>query len=135
MTVPAADIISLPAGQSTDDFTQLLISRLGSLWQQRQSSAVIDGLGYEVGDFRVKVGELRQGIGGAQLVRGVVVEVTHRVEDGGGEDIGQTQDMITAFRDELGIDGAREYKGDEEGKVEDRFEVVKLWSELLVLKG
>ncbi|KAL8837542.1 MAG: hypothetical protein Q9176_005598 [Flavoplaca citrina] len=134
-TVPAADIISLPAGQSTDDFTQLLVSRLGLLWQQRQSSAVIDGLAYEVGDFRVKVGELRQGVGGAQLVRGVVVEVTHRVKDGGEEDRGETQDMITAFWDELGVNGAREYKDDGEKTVEDGFEIVRLWSELLMLKG
>ncbi|KAL9004579.1 MAG: hypothetical protein Q9180_009836, partial [Flavoplaca navasiana] len=83
----------------------------------------------------VKVGELRQGAGGAQLVRGVVVEVTHRVKDGRDEDMGETQDMITAFWDELGVNGAREYKGDGEKRVEDRFEVVRLWSELLMLKG
>ena len=83
----------------------------------------------------MKVGELKQGVGGAQLVRGVVVEVSHRVKDGGDGDMGETEDTITPFWDELGVNGAREYKGHGEKRVEDGFEVVRLWSELLMLKG
>lgn len=134
-TDPAANVISLPAGQSTDDFTQILVSRLGPLWQQRQLLAVIDGLAYEVGDFRIKAGELRQGVGGAQLVRGVVVEVTYVGGGGPVHDGGQTEEMITAFWDELGMNGASEFKGSREGKEEDGFDDVRLWSMVLLLKG
>ncbi|KAL8998670.1 MAG: hypothetical protein Q9169_002331 [Polycauliona sp. 2 TL-2023] len=134
-TVEAADVISLPAGQSTDDFTQLLMTRLSPLWQQRQLLAVVEGLAYQIGEFRIKAGELRQGVGGAQLVRGVVVEVVHSGEDEGAQDRSQTEDMITAFWDELGVSEAKEFRAGGENKVEDGFEDVRLWSALLMLKG
>ncbi|CAL8581109.1 hypothetical protein XPA_006812 [Xanthoria parietina] len=133
-TDPAANVISLPAGQSTDEFTQLLVSRLGPLWQQRQLLAVVDGLAYEIGDFKIKAGELKQGVGGAQLVRGVVVEVAYLGEIGSGHDGEPTEELIMAFWDELNVKGAKEFRGDKR-KEEDGFDNVRLWSMALLLKG
>ncbi|KAL8677588.1 MAG: hypothetical protein Q9186_005997 [Xanthomendoza sp. 1 TL-2023] len=132
---PVPTVISIPAGPSTDDFTQLLVSRLGPLWQQRQVLAVIDGLAFEIGDFRVRAGELRQGVGGAQLVRGVVVEVAYTGQGGGGQDRSQTEEIITVFWDELGVNGAKGFRGGKKGEEEDGFESVRLWCRVLMLKS
>ncbi|KAL8809417.1 MAG: hypothetical protein Q9223_002946 [Gallowayella weberi] len=132
---PVPTVISIPAGPSTDEFSQLLVSRLGPLWQQRQVLAVIDGLAFEIGDFRVRAGELRQGIGGAQLVRGVVVEVSYTGQGGGEQDRSQTEEMITIFWDELGVKGAKGFRGGKKAEEEDGFENVRLWCRVLMLKG
>ncbi|KAL8853170.1 MAG: hypothetical protein Q9221_002052 [Calogaya cf. arnoldii] len=132
---PAPSVISLPAGQSTDDFIQLLVTRLGPLWQQRQLLAVVDGLAYDIGEFRVRAGELRQSVGGAQLTRGVIVELTHLGEGGAAHDGSEKEENITAFWDELGVKGAREFKGSRGEKGEDGFGDVRLWSLVLLLKG
>ncbi|KAL8730153.1 MAG: hypothetical protein Q9166_004236 [cf. Caloplaca sp. 2 TL-2023] len=134
-TEPVATVVSIPSGPSTDDFTQLLVSRLGPLWQQRQLLAVVDGLAFEVGDFRVRAGELKQGVGGAQLVRGVVVEVAYMGQGGERQDRAQTEEVITTFWNELGVKGARGFKGGKKGEEEDGLENVRQWSSVLMLKG
>lgn len=95
---------------------------------------MVDGLAYEIGDFKIKAGELKQGVGGAQLVRGVVVEVTYLGETGPEHDGVQAEEMIMAFWDELDMKGAKEFRGDER-KEEDGVDNVRLWSMALLLKG
>lgn len=81
------------------------------------------GQGFEVGDFRVRVGEVRQGIGGTVQGRGVVAEVEYM---GGEEEEGEG--MIRAFWEGLGVRGAREVG--EEGWGD-----VRRWCEVLRLRG
>ena len=67
-------MISIPSGLQTEEFVQLIITRLGPLWTPRQVLQVSQGLAFEVGEFRVRLGELEQRQSGTQQIRGVVVE-------------------------------------------------------------
>ncbi|KAL8692900.1 MAG: hypothetical protein Q9218_002158 [Villophora microphyllina] len=133
---PDATVISIPSGASTDEFNQLLLTKLGPLWQPRQLLAVVDGLAYQVGAFRMRVGEVRQGIGGSQLVRGVAIEIAVEEQgDGELEDRGSTEKMITTFWAELGLTGGKEFLQTHPDKGEDNFQDVRLWSRMLMLKS
>ncbi|KAL8928775.1 MAG: hypothetical protein Q9208_001553 [Pyrenodesmia sp. 3 TL-2023] len=130
---PIATVIATPAGPSTDEFIQLLLTKLGPLWQRRRVVMVFDGSTMEVGDFRIRAGELRNDIGKAQVVRGVIVEVTYVDQAGGSQDGENGEDMVKTFWDELGVKGAREFKSSEIGEMEDGFRDVKLWCKVLML--
>ena len=126
-----ATVVSIPSGAQSEDFIQLLVSKFGPLWTQRPSLGVGYGLAYEVGDYGVRVGELRQGVGSAQLVRGVVVQVEWK--EGNEGDWGEAEGLIRGFWETLGVKGAREIlqvpgmdKGDEN---------VRQWCEVLRLRG
>ena len=61
------------------------MAKMSPLWALRQMVSVVGGVGFEVGDFGVRIGEVRQGVGGgALMVRGAVVEVEWRGGRGGG---------------------------------------------------
>ncbi|KAI4203102.1 MAG: hypothetical protein LQ350_002150 [Teloschistes chrysophthalmus] len=129
----AATVISIPIGPSTDELNQLLLTRLTSLWQPRQSYSVVDGLGYQVGDFRMRVGEVRQGIGGSQLVRGVAIEIALTSQrDDRVESREETEQMIMSFFEELGLTGAKTFLSDRE---HGDFQDVRLWCRMLTLKS
>ncbi|KAL8652933.1 MAG: hypothetical protein Q9210_002402 [Variospora velana] len=132
-TKPSATVISIPAGPSTDEFTQLLLTKFGPLWQRRRVVAVIEGSAMEVGGFRVRAGELRTDVGAAQVVRGVIVEVSHVGQSADGEDGRDGEGMARAFWDGLGVEGAREFRGGEVGKRNDGFGDVRLWCQVLML--
>lgn len=94
---------------------------------------VFDGSTMEVGGFRIRAGELRNDIGKAQVVRGVIVEVTYV---GQGDDIQDGEDgeeMVMAFWEELGVKGAREFKSSEIAEMNDGFGDVRLWCKVLLL--
>ncbi|KAL8939120.1 MAG: hypothetical protein Q9216_003533 [Gyalolechia sp. 2 TL-2023] len=119
---PVATVVSIPSGPSTDEFIQLLTSKLGPLWQQRQLLTVVDGSTFEVGDIRIRAGELRQGLGGSQLVRGVVVEVTHKGRVDEKLDRTAGEKLIKAFWEELGMKGGREFTATGSERTGDGFE-------------
>jgi hypothetical protein len=106
----AATVIAIPSGLQSEEMLQLVVGKLSPLWSHRQTLLVGNGLAFEMDDFRVKVGEMRQGQTG--LVKGTVVEVEWLAaadEDSEEESDGDTaQLVIRAFWNTLGIDGARE---------------------------
>lgn len=103
-----ATIISIPSGLATEDFIQLAVMKLGASWQQRQTLNVVHGHALEVGDFRIRVGDVRQGSGGgAQNGRGTVVEVQWVGSEEGEEDWESAEAVIGSFWDGLGVRGAR----------------------------
>lgn len=130
---PTAAIVSISVGASTEDFSQLLLTKLAPLWQPRHLLAVVDGLCYQVGDFRIRVGEVKQGIGSSQLVRGVAIELAFMNPDEGGLEScdGATQ-MIMTFWEELSLTGAKEFFSDRE---DDGFQDVRLWCRMLTLRN
>ncbi|KAI4174607.1 MAG: hypothetical protein LQ343_002180 [Gyalolechia ehrenbergii] len=134
-TEPVATVVSIPSGPSTDEFIQLLTSKLGPLWQQRQSLTVVDGSAFEVGDIRIRAGELRQSLGGAQLVRGVVVEMTRKVRVDEESDGQGREEMIKAFWEELGMKGGREFMATGLEGTGDGFEDVRMWCRVLILRS
>ena len=107
-----------------------MISRFGPLWTQRQVLTVGNGQAWEIGDFRVRVGEVRQG-GSAQQSRGVVVEVEW--EGGEADDWESAEGVIRGFWDALGVKGSRECLV--VAGMEDGFAGVRRWAEVLRLRG
>lgn len=103
-----ATIISIPAGSPSHDFLQLLNSKMGPLWTQRQSLSVRNGQASKVGDYNIRIGELVQGYGpGAALPRGAVIEIAWT----GGEEkepVQESEVFIQAFWESLEVRGARE---------------------------
>lgn len=91
-----------------------------------------NGHAFEVGDFRVRVGELRQGgSGGGQMGRGAVCEVTYVGEEAeqgkDGWEAGEA--VVKGFWEGLALHGAREVYwvpglGDGEG-------TIRQWCEIL----
>ncbi|KAL9594726.1 MAG: hypothetical protein Q9219_006865 [cf. Caloplaca sp. 3 TL-2023] len=132
---PVASVISIPAGPSTDQFTQLLVSKLGPLWQQRQTLAVVDGFTFVVGELRVRVGELKQGLGGTHLVRGVLAEVAMIGPEHQRPGWQLENETIQTFWRELDMKGAREIIGNRVDEQRDGFEDVRLWCRALILKN
>lgn len=141
-----ATINSIPVGSATEDFTQLIASKFGPLWQPRQALHVNNGATFEVGDFKVRVGELKQGYaGGTQMGRGAVCEIewiasqdSRERGTGGskseGEDWKSTQRIILEFWSTLAIKGAREVllvpgMDDGDGSVRQWCEVLRLRSQ------
>lgn len=133
----AATIISMPPGAQGEEFVQLMLSKFGPLWQQRQVLNVNNGAAFETGEFRVRVGELRQGPGGGtQMVRGAICEV--ELINGDGDDVsidgepGAASALVKGFWESLGIQGAREVldvPGSAEGEVN-----IRQWCEILRLR-
>lgn len=88
-----SSMIVIPHPQQTDDFIQLLRTRMGPLWTSRLAMSVGNGVYFEVEDLKIRIGDLvAQGInpaagagagvavGGAaaaaqQIPRGVIVEL------------------------------------------------------------
>ena len=124
------NIISIPSGSQTEEFVQLIMTRLGPLWTPRQVLQVSQGLAFEVGDFRVRLGELRQGQSGTQQTKGVVVEIEWMSVDG--IDCSTTQDNIKSFWTSLDIKDAKEYIGVPDFK--DNFSNIRQWCKALRLR-
>jgi len=109
----AAAVIAIPQQGQSDELVQLIITKFGPLWSHRQMLQVTNGSGYEVEDFRIRVGEVRQGHGGQ--ARGVVVEIGWLAGDNGeGEaqdsaDWEMGQAVIRAFWEKLEVPNGREY--------------------------
>ncbi|MCJ1481706.1 hypothetical protein MMC06_001865 [Schaereria dolodes] len=126
-----ATIVSIPSGGHSEEMLQLMVSRLGPLWMQRHVLQVSNGQAFEIGNFRVRIGEVKQGQGGAQQVRGVIIgiEWTAREE----YDWGVTEGVVKAFWDVLDIKGAREYI--RVAGVEENFGSIRQWCEGLRLRA
>ena len=126
-----ANIIAIPAGPQSEDFVQLLIARLGPMWALRQTLQVNQGLTFEVDDFRIRLGEVKQGQGSSQQTKGVIVEL---------EWLGEmeieavaAEEAIKSFWSSLNIKGARDYiriPG-----LGDNFGSIRQWCEALRLRA
>lgn len=124
-----ASIIAIPAGPQSEDFVQLVIARLGPLWTLRQVLQVSQGYAFELDEFRVRLGEVKQGQGTSQQTKGVIVEV----EWLSGEEYGwaAAEEAIRSFWATFGIKGARNHitvpgLGDAFGNIRQWCEALKL---------
>ena len=128
-----AVMVSIPSGLPSEEFVQLVVSKFSPLWQPRQTLSVPHGHSFDVGDFRIRFGELRQGSGGgAQMGRGTVVEVQWNGSDEeGGEDWESAEAVIGSFWDGLGIRGAKKVfwvpgLGDGEGSIRQWCDILRI---------
>ena len=106
----ASTIIAIPSGLQSEEMVQLIVGKLSPLWTHRQTLHVSNGVAYEMEDFRVRVGEVKQGQN--VQAKGTVVEVEclAGVDGAPEEEIDwETGELIIReFWDTLGIEGARE---------------------------
>lgn len=140
-----ATIISIPTGSATEEFTQLVATKFGPLWQPRQALHVMNGSAFEVGDFRVRIGELKQGYGagGTLTARGAVCEIEwlglesinpSSTVGAQKEDWKGAEPVIRGFWETLEVKGAREVfwvsgLGDGTGSVRQWCEILRLRSQ------
>ena len=130
-----ATIVSIPSGASSDEFVQLILTKFGPLWQQRQVLHVSNGMAFEVGGFRIRIGELKQGYGGGTtLSRGAIcgIEVVESEGQDAEKEMESNQALIRGFWEGFDIKGAREVY-DVPGMVEGDI-AVRQWCELLRLR-
>lgn len=120
MSKEPATIISIPSGSQKEEFVQLIATKFGPLWQLRQLLHVVHGATFEVGDFRIRIGDLKPGsasAGTSQKSRGAVCEIEwidtentqsdRTIEDQ--EKYWQNAEpMIKEFWDSLEVKGARQ---------------------------
>jgi hypothetical protein len=126
-------MITIPAGPGGEEFTQLLVSRFGPLWTRRQVLQVSNGQAYEVGDFVVRFGEvreIRQGQGGVQHIRGTVAQITWAGDE---VDISTAEASIREFWNELQIPGAKEFT--KVAGLDLGFGEVRQWLEVMRLRA
>ena len=102
-----ATIVAIPAPQGSNEFVQLISSRLVPLWSPRHALQVSNGQAWELGDFVIRFGEVKQGQGGSQQIRGTVVEIEWRA--GEPDDWETAEQDIKSFWTHLDIPGAREF--------------------------
>ena len=132
---PAVNIMAFQTADATSNYITMVTNKMKPLYSPRHPLSVRNGQAFEVGEFTVRVGELRQGVpGGNALVRGIVVEIgwsTDKDEEREAGD-GEGVEMVKAFWNELGIANARQFvagvDGDEEVEIE-------LWCEALRLRN
>lgn len=103
---PAA-VIEIPSSQS-EDFARLLVTKFGPLWTQRQSVQVVNGQAYDLGEYRIRIGELRQA--GSGTARGVVVGF--EIAEGSGKGAKESKKARSAKA------SANGWKGNDEEKEE-----------------
>jgi TATA-binding related factor (TRF) of subunit 20 of Mediator complex len=65
-------VVSMPSQQKENWYT-LLTQKMAALWTRPVLVAVLNGLAYDVGEFSVRIGELRQPGNAQAPVRGIVV--------------------------------------------------------------
>lgn len=126
----SATVVAMPSGIQSEEFVQLMISRFGPLWTQRHNVQISNGQAFEAGDFRIRLGEVKQGHGGAPQGRGTIVEIEWM--DGDHDDWETAEGVIRGFWKGLDIPGARELikvAGIEEG-----FSNARQWCEVLRLR-
>ena len=102
-----AVVVSIPASLETEEFVRLISTRLVPLWTPRHALQVSNGQAYEVGDFIIRFGEVKQGQGGAQQIKGTIVELECFAGDV--EDWETAELDIKAFWAQLDIKGAKEF--------------------------
>lgn len=97
---------------------------------QWQSVQISNGQAFEAGDFRVRLGEVRQGQGGASQGRGTIIELEWM---GGDQNDWETAEgIIGGFWKGLDVQGARELI--KVAGVEEGFSNVRQWCEVLRLR-
>ncbi|KAF2836733.1 hypothetical protein M501DRAFT_1033393 [Patellaria atrata CBS 101060] len=146
-----ATVISVPFAQ-TEQYLRLMFGKFGALWVQRAQLGVQNGWAYDVGDWTVRVGELKQA-GQPGTLRGTVVFIQHAgSSQTGNEENGQDEKIVDQMSKEeleeymsemqatiremwsgFGEEGAREFFSvpDPAGGKNETFEEVKVWCEML----
>jgi hypothetical protein len=124
-------IATIPVSQK-DAYNTLFATKFAALWQPRSVFSITNGHAFEVGDFTVRLGELRAA-GSGSGVRSVIVSIQSPSEGTalGEKDCAAIKSMITALWTAFGVgsEGVKETWGfgSEESQI-------KAWCEILKLR-
>ncbi|MCJ1321933.1 hypothetical protein MMC15_007278 [Xylographa vitiligo] len=121
-------VFSIPSGPQSEDFINLIVARMGPLWMPRQVLQVSNGQIFEIGDFRIRIGEVRQG--GTQQVRGTICEIEWT--SGDKNDWATGEDVIKSFWTALDMKGPREYI--RVPGIDEEFGNIRQWCDALRLR-
>jgi hypothetical protein len=125
----------------TEDGFDVTEKFMGPMWAHRQTLQVYQGVAYEIDEFRVRVGDLRQ-LAPRQQVKGTVVEIQWvRSEDGDeeAEDEMMGEVLIKGFWKKFGMELGEKQVVKEFVRMprvqNEEIGLVKQWVELLRLRG
>ena len=129
-----ATVMSIPGGAVSDEFVNLLLAKFGPLWQPRHISQVSNGVTFDIGGFRARVGELKSGFSGAaQIPRGAIceLEMISDQKEGNNEDPEAAKAILRGFWEGFNVKGAREVLdvpgiADDEGRIRQWVEILRL---------
>ena len=104
--VKAPMIMPVAAGPDCEALLFVFRTRMQPLWEKYANLVVNSGQTYEVEDFKIRVGEVRAGAGGAAQAKAVLVEVEWSCDE---EDDAETAEVVLgAFWKELKVTNARQ---------------------------
>ena len=118
--------------QQGDAFFNLLKDRFGALWAFRSRVSIVNGVEYNVGEFKIRLGELRQ-ISGQQQLRAVICCIeTSSMADGSA-----TRAALSDLWAAIGFTNIKEAFGTYSinPTTEEGFDEVRLWCDVLRLRG
>ena len=99
-------IMPVEAGPDCESMLFVFRTRMQPLWEKYANLVVNNGQAFVVGDFRIRVGEVRAGAGGIAQAKAVLVEVEWRCDE---EDDAETAEVVLgAFWKELKVMNARQ---------------------------
>ncbi|KAI9736985.1 MAG: hypothetical protein M1834_000574 [Cirrosporium novae-zelandiae] len=130
-------ICAMPSGSSAEEMMQLIVTKMGALWTRKQGLQVAQGYIFEVEDYKIRLGDIKQPQNGH--VRGCVIDIEWapaQADKGENNDIeldvASGQAAIRSFWQGLDVPGAKEFinvpglgKGD--------FDLVRQYLEMLRL--
>ncbi|KAF2086528.1 hypothetical protein K490DRAFT_57818 [Saccharata proteae CBS 121410] len=139
--------VAIPV-QQLQDFAVLVNTKFPALWVPRAVSQVVGGAAYSIGEFVVRMGELRDHKSGQEVIRGIIVSIhmgsssdaeegtsrTLSADDAANdeEDLEASKTLVRGLWEDFGEKGAREFWTTKtaEGQ-EELWQEVKLWCEAL----
>jgi len=140
--VGSKDTVITIRPQQGDAFFNLLKERFGALWTFRSRLSILNGVEYNVGEFKIRLGELRQISGQQQTVRAVICCIeTSSMADGGDNGPGSNGSATRAALSDLwaaiGFANIKEAFGTYpiDSTTEEGFDEVRLWCDVLRLRG
>lgn len=130
-------IIAAPASVQTDDFFMFTaLRKMEPLWNLRAMVKVDGGLAFELKDWRVRLGELKQSGAQGPRSRGWVVEIACKeTEEEANEE--KFQDEVRDFWADVGkdVDGMKIFTTQQQDIGGDnKFASIKLWMEVLRMR-
>lgn len=140
-------VVAIPASQS-ESFFSLLTAKFTALWTPIKRLHVTNGSSYTVGEFTIRVGELRQ-MGGPQTNRGILccIETSSAAESEDKNNAGEQLQMVeqrqkeeettktamTSLGTRVGFEGAKIPLF--AATSNDGFDEARLWCDLLRLRA
>lgn len=131
------DIVAVPAGVQTEDFFMFTaLRKMEPLWYLRAILKIDGGSGFELKDWTIRLGELKQGGPQGPRGKGWVVEITRKSTEVGSEEITFEHEIRDFWGDiGKGVDGMKPFVTRQPiGGQNGAFAIIELWMEVLRMR-